>query len=172
MKMLCYFFLATEKKKHKSQIDWMNNIWTFTGAKKTHKNQKKSGKKSVYFFSDSREKKTKHFGIWLIDWPTNFFGKKKYDTFARAEANLGVLACKISVLRKKKLVIICATRAEAILGVLACKISVLLQKLVIICATRAGAILVILAFKISVLRQKWVVICNTRTVALLSVLAY
>ena len=54
------------------------------------------------------------------------------------EANLGVLACKIRVLRQK-LVIICATRAGAILGVLACKISVLLQKRVIICATRAGA---------------------------------
>ena len=43
-------------------------------------------------------------------------------------ANLGVLACKISVLRQK-IVIICATRVGAILRVLACKISVLRQKL-------------------------------------------
>ena len=47
-------------------------------------------------------------------------------------ANLGVLACKISVLRQK-LFIICVTRAEANLGVLACKISVLRQKFLIIC---------------------------------------
>ena len=42
--------------------------------------------------------------------------------------------------------------AEANLGVLAFKISFLRQKLVIICATRAGAKFGIWAFKISILR--------------------
>ena len=51
---------------------------------------------------------------------------------------------------------------EADLGVLAYKISVLTQKLVILCATSAGANLDNLAFKIYILSQKLVTICATR----------
>ena len=43
---------------------------------------------------------------------------------------------------------------EKNLGILECKISVLRQNLVIICATRAGANLGVLAFKIRFYRQK------------------
>ena len=68
------------------------------------------------------------------------FYVKNYICATRAGANLVILACKISVLRQK-LVIISANRAEANLGVLECKISVLRQKIGIICATREGAIL-------------------------------
>ena len=62
-----------------------------------------------------------------------------FNSLSRAGAKLGVLACKISILRQK-LVIICATRAGANLGVLVFKSSALRQKLVIICATRAREI--------------------------------
>ena len=62
-----------------------------------------------------------------------------FNSLSCAEANLGVLAFKINVLRQK-LVIICVTRAGANLGVLAFKIKVLRKKLVIIYATLAGVI--------------------------------
>ena len=68
-----------------------------------------------------------------------------------------ILAFKISVLRKK-VVIICANCAGAIFSVL-----------VIICATRAGENCGILACKSSVLRQKCVIICATHAGANLSV---
>ena len=54
-----------------------------------------------------------------------------FNSLSRAGANLGVLECKISVLRQK-LDIICATRAAANLGVLAFRFSDLRQKIVII----------------------------------------
>ena len=57
---------------------------------------------------------------------------------SRVRTISGVLACKISVLRQK-LVIICATRVGANLSDLDCKIIILRRKLVIISATRAGA---------------------------------
>ena len=62
-----------------------------------------------------------------------------FNSLSGAGANLGGLACKISVLRQK--FVISATRAGTILSVLACKISVLRHKLVIIYAIRAGVIL-------------------------------
>ena len=51
-------------------------------------------------------------------------------SLSSAGANLGVLACKISVLRQK-LVIICANRAAVNFGVLAFKISVLRQNMLV-----------------------------------------
>ena len=47
-----------------------------------------------------------------------------FNSLSRARANFGFLACKISVL-SQKIVIICATRAGGNLGVLEAKISVL-----------------------------------------------
>ena len=47
--------------------------WTFAWKKNTH---------CIFFFLPILEKKNTHnFGIWLIDWATNFFAIKKNDTF-------------------------------------------------------------------------------------------
>ena len=64
---------------------------------------------------------------------------------------MGGLECKNE--RFTSEIHICATCTGANLGVLACKIRILRQKVVIICATRAGAIFGISVCKISVLRQ-------------------
>ena len=56
------------KNKEKPTRSWINGSWTFSGKKKIH---------PCIFFPASREKKIQNFAIWLIDWPTNFFGIKK-----------------------------------------------------------------------------------------------
>ena len=48
------FFFSGDRKKTQSQIDWMNNICTFTGAKKNKHTQKADEiqrKSSVFFLS-------------------------------------------------------------------------------------------------------------------------
>ena len=110
MKKLFFFFPATEKKKTASRSnEWMANELSWE-KKKYRKNTQKCGKKKynpifnkkretlpkiewmahelffgkkcIFFFPASREKKKQDFGFWMNEWAMNFRAeKKKYGTF-------------------------------------------------------------------------------------------
>ena len=73
----CVFFSRRRKKKHRSQLEWMNDIWTFSGGKKKpqkkHKNVEKIA--CVFFFRFAGRKK--NHKILGFEW---MMTQKKYGT--------------------------------------------------------------------------------------------
>ena len=69
-----FFFPATEKK-YSFEIDWMNDMWTFTGKKKTHKKHPKMLEKKKHKQLSKKINKNPPNPEWMAH--ELFLGKKK-----------------------------------------------------------------------------------------------